>query len=270
MNKNVVWVTTFAGDMYRASGSALIDSFVRSKTCGRLVCGVEGVDAFSVVKGKPGTVQAFNLDGNDFLKEFLLANEDIIPTHLGGKHRFPECTCPGGPYSPHDKKHKMPCPGHWFNKNFSRWFRKIATMKQVVEDDPKVDALVWVDSDCTFTKQVSEKILFNAWFKLAYSCFYLKHKRPVMEAGVVGYWLPNSGRKLLDAVIGRYASGNFRKDPRWDDSYQIQMALADTKVPAVDLAYGVGEHSAVVPFSPIGPYITHDKGRHGRKLGIMT
>jgi hypothetical protein len=91
-----------------------------------------------------------------------------------------------------------------------------------------------------------------------------------METGIVGYWLSNSGRKVLDALIARYTSGIFRKDPRWDDSYQTQMAVIGTKVPAVDLAYKVGDFSQVIPFSPVGEYIEHFKGRHGRGLGIMS
>ena len=272
--KNVIWATSFAKDMWQASGRPLVESFVASGSVGRLFVGYEKMPLHELFESPamadPARVEGYDVGKDAFLLEFLKANEDIIPTHMGGRHRFPECVCAGGPYSPHDKKHKMPCPGHWFNKNFSRWFRKVATMKAAVDMYPDTDFLIWVDADCEFKKQVTEKVLVREWFKMAYSVFYLKNKRPVIETGVVGYWLPNAGRKVLDALIGRYASGNFRKDHRWDDSWQTQMALTDTKALAVDLAEKVGEHAAVVEHSVVGKYIGHDKGRHGRKLGIMT
>lgn len=271
MNKKILWVTSFARDMWEASGKPLLESYAATG-CGthsRLFMATEGID-HSKVAGPPGCILTYDLDRDRFLKEFLEANEDIIPTHLGGKHRFPECTCKGGPFGPHDKRHKLPCVGHWFCKNFSRWFRKVAAMKAAVELHPDTDILIWVDADCRFKREVTQKVIVHDWFKLAYGFFYLKSKRPVMETGLVGYWLPNAGKKVLDHLVGRYASGAFRKDPRWDDSYQTQVALAEAKCTAVDLATKVGEHAAVVADSALGPYIEHDKGRHGRGLGIMT
>jgi len=267
VTENIIWATSFAKDMWNASGKPLIESFHASKSEGRMFVGYEKMALHELY--------AANLEGYDvgkdaFLLEFLEANRDIIPTHMGGDRKFPECVCKGGPFGPHDKKHVMPCPGHWFNKNFSRWFRKVATMKAAVELHPETDILIWVDADCFFKKQVTAKVLVHDWFKMMYSVFFFKNKRPVIETGLVGYWLKNSGRKVLDALVGRYASGNFRKDHRWDDSWQTQMALADTKALAVDLAEKVGEHAAVVEHSVVGEYIGHDKGRHGRKLGIMT
>jgi hypothetical protein len=91
---------------------------------------------------------------------------------------------------------------------------------------------------------------------------------------VVGYNLhPQAGGgAALDALLGRYASGAFRTDPRWDDCYQLQQVLS--RLPAgthADLATAVDpKHAEVVPHSPLAPYLAHRKGRHGRELGIMT
>lgn len=273
MTKNILWCTSFAKDMWKSSGLPLIRSFHDSKSDGKMFVGYEKMASYELAEASSASemdrVVAYDVGEDRFLRDFLEANRDVIPTHMGGDHKFPECVCKGGPFGPHDKKHKMPCPGHWFNKNFSRWFRKVATMKAAVDMFPETDVLIWIDADCFFKRDVNAKRIITEWFKLTYSVFYFKNKRPVIETGLVGYWLPNGGRKVLDALIGRYASGNFRKDHRWDDSWQTQMALADTKALAVDLATKVGEHAAVVEHSIVGKYIGHDKGRHGRKLGIM-
>lgn len=270
--KKVVWATSFARDMYTVSGRPLIDSFLAVKPCGTLFVGSEGLSEDEAAKyvTTPGRVTNYRLDDDKFLKEFLAANADVIPTHLGGKAKFPECACKGGPFGPHDKRHKLPCVGYWFCKNFSRWFRKIATMRRAVELHPDTEILVWVDADCRFLKRVDERMLVAKWFQLAHGCFYFRSKRPVIETGIVGYWLPAGGRKVLDALTARYTSGRFRADPRWDDSYQTQEALREVKVLAVDLATKMGEHAAVIAHSVVAPYLEHAKGRHGREMGIMT
>jgi hypothetical protein len=50
---------------------------------------------------------------------------------------------------------------------------------------------------------------------------------------------------------------------------QLQRVLLDPGVSAVDLAEAVTGNADVVENSALRGYITHDKGRHGRKLGIF-
>jgi hypothetical protein len=280
----VLWVTSCAPDMWDASARELLKSFVSSKSEGKFVLCHEGPMDESTVPGLGKNVLVERLDKDEFLNTWLATNADFIPAHLGGNAQEPLCKCPGGPFEPHSKQHKMPCLGHWFNKNASRWFRKIASLLMAVrlhvnpdwEDGPGkmaqlYDAVIWVDADCVFKRQVKENIV-RGWFKHSGAFFYCKNRRPVLEAGVVGYHLKNGGGKILMAVVNGYNSGNYRNYDRWDDSYVIQkVAFKHQKeMKLVDLAYSVGEHAAVVQHSALGPFITHDKGRHGRRMGIMT
>lgn len=268
----VLWLSTCGPDMWAASGKKLVDTFVRTKSEGHLALFLEGMT--SPVAANGPRVSYHDMGYDAWLDSWLLKNADIIPTHLGGGHPEPACKCPGGPLDPHAKTHRQPCVGHWFNRNASRWFRKIASLRQayalLVDPSGKglqYDAIVWVDSDVTFRRQVTAHNVAG-WFHRTKACFYLKHTRPVMEAGVVGYQLP-AAEKLLDAIFARYESGRFRADPRWDDSYQIQLAIKESKVSAVDIAYGLGPNAGVVTSSAVGPFLAHAKGHH-RRTSVMT
>ena len=50
---------------------------------------------------------------------------------------------------------------------------------------------------------------------------------------------------------------------------QLQKVLLAPNVKAVDLATAVTGNADVVENSALRGYVTHDKGRHGRKLGIF-
>lgn len=268
---NVLWVTSFAHDMWEASGRDMLQSFLSTNTLGSVFVGAENVDfrAFPAVTNNP-KVLIHAIDKDPLLVKTLVDNKDVIPLHLGGRHSRPECRCKGGPFPPHYKHHKMPCVGHWFNKNFFRWFRKLVTLDAAFKQHPTTDVVIWVDSDCRFIRSVTEAAVFG-WFNGA-GCFYFKNKRPVMEAGIVGYNKHAGGRTLFDVFLARYTSKKFRNDQRWDDSYQLQLAIAEVSalVNSVDLAMSVGAHAAVVDDSVVGSYIVHSKGRHGRKMKIMT
>lgn len=266
----LLWVTSFADDMWNASGKALLDSFFKSKSDGRVFIGTERIDTATLLTDLvKKRVTPYPLEADPYLQNFLETNADIIPQHLGGKHPSPECHCPKGPLSVHSKQHKQPCVGAWFNRNFSRWFRKIATMRLALEQEPDTEILIWIDADCRFTHKVTERIA-QRWFGAGDNgIFYFKSKRPVIETGIVGYQL-RFGLKGLLALFHRYDAGLFRTDPRWDDSMQTQRVVESKIVPSIDLARRVGAHSEVVPYSPVGSYIIHDKGKHSRGLGIMT
>jgi len=265
----LLWVTSFAHDMWEASGKNLLASFANTGSDGYIFVGTEGIAprdfTASVAKQR---VITYPLDNDEFLAEFLQKNSAIIPQHLGGTCPKPECFCPNGPLDPHDRNHKQPCIGQWFNRNMSRWFRKVATMKAALELCPATETLIWVDADCTFKQTVTE-LSVSRWFGDR-GVFYFKNKRPVIEAGIVGYRLNVGGRTTIEHLIERYTSGLFKSDPRWDDSYQIQMAINSSKVRAVDLARRVGENSKVIDHSTVGRFLAHDKGKHGRGLHIMT
>lgn len=277
----LLWVTSCAADMYEASGKELVESFLATGTEGTLLACLEGLGpqlAELQAQVAPDRVLYQDLDQCGLLRHWLTANADLIPRHLGGTNEG-KCRCPGGPLEPHSKKHKPGCIGQWFNRNASRWFRKVPSLARAQElaepggpKEPRAyDCLIWLDADCRFRTRVTEKVV-KGWLKYTSGVFYLKNKRPVLEAGVVGYHLGNGGGRVLEALGRRYLEGTFRQDPRWDDSYQLQRAIGtlSNRVRCLDIAYGVGAHAAVVPYSPLGPYIEHAKGRHGRELRIMT
>lgn len=269
----VLWVTSFAKDML-GSGKQLLDSFTQHNVPGAVFVGAEGFDVFDpTIHAQLGTdrerTMLYPVDQDSWLLLWLTQNADIIPKHLGGQNDG-VCRCPGGPLEVHDKKHKLPCIGHWFCRNASRWFRKIVTQRAALEVALRdgYTHLIWVDADCRFKKPMHLETV-RTWFKNK-AMFFLKNKREFMEAGVIGFDLTKNGHSVMQDVIERFRSGEFRQQKRWDDCITYQWCIDRAKVPAVDIAFGVGDHAAVVPYSPLSLWIEHDKGRHGRKQGIMT
>lgn len=271
------WITSFSDDMYRVSGKPLIESFAVSETQGHLYVVTEGPTAIGS-KHKNVTQIRFGQGeeaGEDILSTWLRRFADRIPRDLGGKNAG-NCTCPGGPLGPHDKRHKMPCIAHWFCRNASRWFRKPAAIAEVGRvlnvkpNDPEDYVFVWVDADCRFVRRVPQLVV-ETWFLDHAAVFYHRDKRPVMEAGIVGYWMNRGAHHVLEWMLDCYMHGGWTGLQRWDDSYVLQKAIEKTPgVACVDIACGVGEHAKVIDHGPIGPWIVHLKGTHGRKLGIMT
>jgi hypothetical protein len=221
---------------------------------------------FDEASGIPDSIWSVS-DG--FFTEWQIKNSDIIPVKFGGQSTN-ACACVGGPYAATSKNHKPKCPAAWFNYNAARWFRKIVALRAALErhkTHTAYSSIIWIDADCVFTSSVSENDI-DSWFN-GTDAFYLKNKRPVMETGVFGFNLKGNGADLLEQLIARYTSGAFRKEDRWDDSMQLQKVLLRKKVNAIDLAKRVTGNSDVVENSVIGRHIMHDKGRHGRKLGIF-
>jgi hypothetical protein len=264
-----LWVTTFSNDMYKTSAMPLINSFRKFHPPGELLCVTEGMKIQEDLAVKDGKVLYTPIENMPWLSEWLNANADVIPKHLGGTADG-TCTCPGGPLEVHAKNHKMPCIGHWFNRNASRWFRKIVAQDFALKfaQERNYTHLMWVDSDCHFLRNF-QRADVQGWFSST-AMFYLKHKREMLEAGVLGFDLTRNGNSVMEHVIDVYRSGQFRTLKRWDDCAVYQWCVDRTKVPCVDIARRVGEHARVVEYSPLARFVTHDKGRHGRKLGIMT
>lgn len=261
----VLWATTFSPDLWTTSGHRLVETFRDTKTPGTLVCYAEGMD----VK-ETENVLCRRLDEDPSLVRFLNKNKDIIPVALGGTVKPPECRCKGGPFDVHSKHHRLPCVGYWFCKNAFRWFRKVlAAHRAAIEFGGDFDVLMWVDSDAAFLQSIPPEVVAS-WFKPGRGCIYLKNKRTAIETGVVGYHLSDGGRMVLDKLIRRYTGGEFRGDSRWDDCVQLGAAIKAVrgKVLCADLATAVGERNTVIQFSPLGPYLGHDKGLH-RRTGVL-
>ena len=185
------------------------------------------------------------------------------------------CNCPD-PWARSERDHlRHDCPHTWFNRNASKWFRKIATLKHALEISEGYKIIIWIDADCRFVGKVTLKKIFDLFqFNTIkeYDVLFLKANRQVMEAGFVAYNLAccrKSGFELLQDIMDVY-SHDFRNLYRYDDSYVIQKCIA-RGYRYRDLAFQKDptNHSDVFKFSELAKLIVHDKGKHGRKLGLM-
>jgi hypothetical protein len=263
---NPLYVTSFTSEMYAVTGSHLVGSFRQTGSDGTLLVCYEG-PCGALLSRADERIRSYDLAASSFLSEWLDANRDIIPVALGGAASSCEC---GTPHEPSDGCRPR-CPFQWFNRNASRWFRKIASLDYALAHVP-CDAIVWIDADCRFTQQLPAT-LWRALFADASVLYHRSPDRRVLESGVLAIRLDDGGRKFLTETIERFRTGRFREDARWDDGFQFQMQLqALPELAAKDLgtrALAENSHGDVLPSSPLGAYITHFKGIH-RYLQVMS
>jgi hypothetical protein len=257
-----LFVTSFGFDMYMSTGVHLVMSFfMRDIPASLLVCHEQrlGTDVVAL----PPRLLTYDLDGSEVLYDWLKQNRDIIPKPLGGDAERCGCPEPDNVFGPHQPR----CCWSWFNKNASRWFRKIVSLNQALTLRD-FDAIIWIDSDCRFITSVTAEEI-ECWFGRS-SAFFLKGKRKVLESGIIGFRLDEGGQVILRHVIDKYRSGSFRHDLRWDDSYQFLLAIRQhPEVPVTDWGGETVGDGHVVSVSRLGQYIDHAKGLH-RVTGIMT
>ena len=278
---DILWVTSCTPEIYEASTWKLFKSFFDTKSDGEFFLSTEGAQDY-IIKDcmyNEWPVGGMNLALDDFLNNWLNQNLDIIPKTLGGLAS--PCDCPD-PYAKKASGHKTKdCPHTWFNRNMSRWFRKIATLNYIMCSGAlaSFDYMIWIDSDCKFSQKVTYDFI-NKLFNSGTADFvYLKGPmRQVAETGFIGFNVQENkhGITALKKVIECYTSGTFRKLYRWDDSYVIQKMIINLvnelsgHFSLKDIATNTsGDFSDVFPESKIGEHIAHYKGRHGRELGIM-
>lgn len=267
-----LFVTSFSPDLYEASGKRLLESFlaVQRPACPQdelLVC-YEG--RHTRYDFRPAGLLPSPLDSDPFLRAWLETNADIIPDYLGGTAT--RCSCPDT--EERHAKHRPGCHWQWMNRNASRWFRKVASLREAYDSGAR--HVVWLDADAYFKAPLPHKYLAK---KLARAgLFYFRGHRPGVESGILGFDMEQGGGDFVLALCRRYTSGEFRADERWDDGYQIARVL-DTcptvRAKAVDLVhptrYKAGKHRTnnVIPTTDIAEFLVHDKGRHGTGLDIM-
>jgi hypothetical protein len=257
---SILYVTSFTPDMYAATGARLLRSFLQTESDGMFLICTEG-DFGSKDLELPDRVLRYDLDKSSFLEEWLSSNRDIIPVWFGGT--AVRCCCPEGTRT---GRHEPGCVFQWYNRYASRWFRKIVAL-DVALSYARSGTIVWLDSDCRFLRRLPE-VALSRLFGGASVIFHKGPDRPVIESGVIAFDLERDGRRLLHAVIERYRTGLFRGDPRWDDGYQFQIVIeSHPDVMSRDLggrATPRGIHGHVLPNSPLGKYIEHNKGVHGK------
>jgi hypothetical protein len=260
-----LFVTSFNAELFAATGGVMVVSFLDSVTDGTLLICHEGFSSDTIFQHP--NLLSYELRQSALLQNWLWENRDLIPRQLGGTAESCDCPDHANPFG----DHRSGCHWQWFNKNASRWFRKVVAL-DYASGLEGFDTLVWVDCDCRFQADLTESEI-QRWFQ-GKSVFYLKSPdRPVIESGVLGLRNTAGGRQFLHATVERYRSGAFRYDLRWDDAYQFQMTLeTHPGIESIDLATsatGVKPYGHVLPNSPVGSYIAHRKGVHGSEMGLM-
>lgn len=275
--RDVLWVTSFNRPLYENSARKLIRTFADSGVQGHLLMTYEGMGqdfekrVLLSVPGAIGNRMHFHvLDYDSHLRLWLNSNRDIIPYHLGGTAT--QCDCPGGDDLAPATKHSNPhCHWTWWNRNCSRWFRKIPSLEQAtaMSEQHGFRYVVWIDCDCYFTAGAWEMRITKL---LGDGCgFFLKGPRKVPECGIVCYDMQSAlARGTMQSVFQSYDSGLFRTLKRWDDSFVwwvcMQNLAASHRESFTDLAKGISvKDGHVVAASTIGPYVRHNKGEHARK-----
>lgn len=254
---DLLYVTSFNDPMYRATGARLVSSFRESASEGKLLLCHESCSP-AIADEDHDRIFCLSLDNSVLLHLWLAENADIIPISMGGRAGSCRCPEPDNPAS----EHVRGCVHGWFNKNASRWFRKIVSLNEAVRF---ADAryLIWLDSDCFFKRQVSLDDVIG-WFDGCATFIHKSNQRQVIESGLLGFDLAAEGFQLIEQTMNRYLSGQFRRDERWDDGFQFQVTLeAHPEISVNDIAtVAAGPLKDVVGRGLAGAYIAHEKGIH--------
>jgi len=259
-DRPVRFITSFNEVFFDASGRRCVESF-RAQNPGYEIRAYVEADSGSALERIGSELTQLGarwsrLDRSPLLGEFLEVARDVIPRELGGDAP-PELFPGDGPET----------GDLWFRKHMFRWFRKIVALDDAAQGFEGV--LFWMDCDCFSTRPLPLEVLERA-FRGA-GVVHMKARRSYSETGVVGYDLAVPGvRSLLEAMKQHYLQREFISLPRWDDCITLDLCLARPGAPpARDIARRVSGHGDVLPSTPLGDYLTHDKGLHSRKLNLV-
>lgn len=262
--RDTLYVTSFGLDFWKATSIFLLDSHRTSGTHYPLLACYEGAIPFG--SRKPAYV--YDLAGDSFLQDWLIANHDVIPTHLGGLAE--PCGCPNN----HVRyaRHAVGCHYSWMNRNAARWFRKVVSWRyasQVLM--PKIGArrMIWLDSDCLILRHMPEKTIDRCLRGTGMA--YMYGGRHMPETGVVIFDTAAGGSEIIAAVCEHYRSGAFRHQPQWDDCWSLMTVLKAGGFAAADLVRHPESFSGnrVLPHTVLAKYFVHRHGTHGRRLNIV-
>jgi len=262
----LLYVSSFNRRLWKFTGHALVESFLNTQTKGELLLTYED-DIKSQIKQKihglsnKHSLRYYNLDEDEFLQIWLKNNIDIIPQDLGGTAA--KCNCV-------DNDHIRGCPYSFFNYRASQWFRKVVALNYAIKLDT-YDILVFIDCDAEFRKKTSIQIIKDTFKnKLAMWYFLGRHRKALdkgIEAGFMGFHRQYGGYDIIQLLIDKYVSGDFKQYHRWDDGYVLRMVVEENpQIPTKDLTEYV-DVSRVMDEGPFRKYIAHKKGIH-EKQGI--
>lgn len=232
----------------------MLDSFFKTNDSDDMIICYEDNILFDEIDIDWERTRTVDLDHSVFLHNWLNKNKDIIPVEYGGLA---------------NPKLFTGNRQHGFRRRASQWFRKIATLYEATRLDSESDIIIFVDSDITFKKKITKKVLLDA-FNGTSMFYHLGSLRSEMdrgmESGFIGF-KGFEGRLFLDRVFDMYETGKFRDYIRWDDSYIFKKVLDLYPIPSRDLLEGVPIDPLVHPMEHgmFKPYFYHDKGSHSKK-----
>lgn len=276
----ILYCTSFNDELFLASGKKLLESFSKFKISGSWCIGYEG---FKISEYQlPSQTLCISLDNNTVLKDLFDTYIDTIPDYLGGNFKSP-CKC-SKPWGKRDDAHEPGCPFTWWNRNWIRWFRKVLTLANAKRftapiDTPEnqqplmFDYLIWLDSDCIFRRKLPEDAITNILEDK--DVFYMKGRRKVIETGIIGFNLKRRGGEIIERWLEGYIWGAFRELPRWDDGYVFDYMMKHTTAhykatwDQFDIIPPNINDTDVSRYSLLSRYVVHQKGTHGRIMGIM-
>jgi len=269
-NKNklprTLFVSSFAKDMYEASGKHMIETFKEYNPNHQMVVCYEGFDYTET----NSNIFKYNLLYSNYLNKFLEAHKDIIPDYLGGT-------------ATRENNPKI-FENNW-NRLASRWFRKIVAMEYALNNyGNNYEYLIWIDADAYFKKHISDEDIdkiFNGYHVV----YHLGKRRQEgdmgVESGIIGFKKQN-GYDFLHTVSNKFKTGYFRLYPRWDDGYIFKMVINELKIVneklpknkrihCLDLVQNLSldeqNRCEVIPYGAFNQFIVHEKGKH-KKMNI--
>lgn len=255
----ILYVSTFNQEIFNASGRKMLDSFFNTQINGDILCCFENIKpkGFKYLKNK--RFKYYDLVNSRFLKSWLKENREYIPTQYGGT-ATPE---------------KKPQVFLKWNFRAAGWFRKIVALDYALQFASEYDAIVFVDSDSRFLKDID---VFDDVFS---DCDYFYHwgkerkkKDLGVESGFIGFKTTENGLKTLKYWIGKFRNKEFRRYMRFDDGGMFSNVLHELdykygKDLVVDYKENGKSQSHVIERGIFKTYIIHDKGLHQR-IGLIT
>lgn len=254
----ILFVTSFASDMYHSTGKNLIDSFlITHQTSDLLVCHENINNIFN--NNNTNNLIYYALETDPFLNGWLKDNLDIIPEDLGGR----------ATPSSYPKIYQDDHIGY-MNYRASRFFRKIASLHYALKTyRDHYDWIVWIDSDCQFNQ-----VIPTTTFDTLQDFFYfmgnkrLKSPKKGVETGLVGFH-KDRGYQVLQEWIDKFTTQTYRNYQRWDDGWVFLMLLKERNFKnGKDLGKQNDSIDPINAPQPFYRYISHHKGHH-RRTNVM-
>lgn len=251
----ILFVTSFTAEMYSVSGERLVRTFGTTQKSNRLLIATEGMEAVPQTE----RLLVHDLGTDRCLSSWLARNSDRIPIHLGGETAI--CGCPNAAKM-HTPDHVNGCHWQWMNRNASRWFRKVPSIRAAFGAGFRY--VMWLDSDCFFKRDMPLEF-FRSCLGAGHF-FYFRGERPAPETGIMGFDLARGGRHVLGRLLRQYRTRRYLNYERWDDGYQVGVLLDEGLIQGVDMVRGKGLGTAhVMPHTPMWAFVEHEKGAHARK-----